>query len=356
MVRGEVRRRSLGTRDKVVAQRLEAELLREAGLERAGFADPLARHRRRPMGEHVAAYARHLVAKGASQAHRREALDLLGRFLAARRLRHLGQLTHDEGVAFLNAERRRAPRHGSRGRISARTVNKARAHLRAFGRFLVVDGRLGRDPFVGLPALDEEADRVFERRALTPAELAALLRASPLLRRAAYLCAVTTGLRRSELESIRLEQTDLGDGVLLLEAGAAKNRRRARVFLPPVTVSVLVELHRDVPAAVKKARAWSRRGPDRSGFLLPVVPRTPTLYRDLEAAGVLRESPEGRIDFHSLRVTFATLLGQSGVPLVMAQKLMRHSTPVLTSNLYTKLGDQDRRDALAALPLPELLV
>jgi integrase len=51
-----------------------------------------------------------------------------------------------------------------------------------------------------------------------------------------------------------------------------------------------------------------------------------------------------------LRATFASLLILAGNPLVTVQKLMRHSTPELTANLYAQLGLEDFSDAVETLP------
>lgn len=39
-------------------------------------------------------------------------------------------------------------------------------------------------------------------------------------------------------------------------------------------------------------------------------------------------------DFHALRHSYATILAKSYVPLAMAQKMMRHSDPKLTTEFY----------------------
>jgi hypothetical protein len=56
------------------------------------------------------------------------------------------------------------------------------------------------------------------------------------------------------------------------------------------------------------------------------------------------------VDFLALRTTFGTDLARGGVSLQVAQKLMRHSTPTLTSNVYTVLGRDDERSGVNALP------
>lgn len=81
----------------------------------------------------------------------------------------------------------------------------------------------------------------------------------------------------------------------------------------------------------------------------PHVPSTKGLRADLKAAGLAYTTEAGTLDLHALRVTFATLLARSGVSLAQAQRLMRHSTPALTANVYTKLRIEDGHAAVARI-------
>jgi integrase len=45
--------------------------------------------------------------------------------------------------------------------------------------------------------------------------------------------------------------------------------------------------------------------------------------------------------FYDLRGTTATLLARSGVGLVVAQRLLRHSDPRLTANIYSRVDLAD---------------
>ena len=58
-------------------------------------------------------------------------------------------------------------------------------------------------------------------------------------------------------------------------------------------------------------------------------------------------------DFHALRHTYGTMFYQAGVPLATAQKLMRHSDPKLTANIYTHVLVETKAEALAKLPMIE---
>ena len=60
---------------------------------------------------------------------------------------------------------------------------------------------------------------------------------------------------------------------------------------------------------------------------------------DLEAAGIPKETKEGKLDFHGLRVSFVTLAVEVGANIREAQTLARHSTPESTANVYAKTRD-----------------
>src|SRR4051812_21608081 len=54
--------------------------------------------------------------------------------------------------------------------------------------------------------------------------------------------------------------------------------------------------------------------------------------------------------FHDLRGTTATLLARAGVPLVVAQRMLRHADPRLTANVYARVDLADLRAGIARLP------
>ncbi len=75
------------------------------------------------------------------------------------------------------------------------------------------------------------------------------------------------------------------------------------------------------------------------------------LDRDLKAAGIAKRDDRGRtLDIHALRHTFGTHLSRAGVPLRTTQAAMRHSSPVLTANVYTDPRLLDVHGAVESLP------
>jgi hypothetical protein len=75
------------------------------------------------------------------------------------------------------------------------------------------------------------------------------------------------------------------------------------------------------------------------------------LGHDLAAAGISQRDDDGHVaDFHSLRVSYISSLARANVPPKVVHALARHSTPLLTYDRYVKIGKDDERRALAALP------
>ena len=74
------------------------------------------------------------------------------------------------------------------------------------------------------------------------------------------------------------------------------------------------------------------------------------LAADLADADIKSEQDGRRVDFHALRTTHITQLALAGVPLVVAQKLARHSTPSLTANAYSVFGSPELQQAVEKLP------
>jgi integrase len=69
--------------------------------------------------------------------------------------------------------------------------------------------------------------------------------------------------------------------------------------------------------------------------------------KDLEYAGIPKADDQGRVlDLHALRMSLGTNLLMNGVPLLNVQKIMRHSTPTLTANLYTDISLLDLHGAM----------
>jgi hypothetical protein len=76
------------------------------------------------------------------------------------------------------------------------------------------------------------------------------------------------------------------------------------------------------------------------------------LFRsDLARAGIPHVLNGSRLNFHSLRKSFISWLLADGRDLRVVQKLARHSSPLLTANVYCDERLLDGRSAIASLPV-----
>jgi integrase len=239
---------------------------------------------------------------------------------------------------------------------SAQTRNYCRAHLRAFGNWLVKDRRAGENPFRHIEAENTTTDRRHDRRELEADELRRVLQTtrnsnrsfrglSGLDRFHLYATACGTGFRASALASLTPESFDLAGDLptVTLSARHAKNKKTKVQPLPPDLAELLREYLADKPAGQPVwGGTWAR---DHRGAEM--------LRGDLEAAGIpyVVEGPDGPLhaDFHALRHSYLTLGGRAGIDLRTLQELAGHSTPVLTAR-YSHRRLYDLAGAVEKLP------
>lgn len=233
--------------------------------------------------------------------------------------------------------------------LSARSSNHMLTAMRGWCRWMVRTRRAAIDPLAGLQGLNVETDRRHVRRALTPSEARRLIRAAETSRvtvdcltgpeRAlVYRVALGTGLRRSELERLRVGDFDLAARTVTLGAASTKNRRAVTLPLPDALCVELREWFAGLPPsrpALPLTRGW------RSWRVL---------HADRKRAGIPRLDDRGRaLDFHALRVTYVSWLAAGGAHPSVAQALARHSDGRLTQRVYTDLPAA-QVEAVAGLP------
>ena len=159
-----------------------------------------------------------------------------------------------------------------------------------------------------------------------------------------------TGARWSELRLTRWGDLDLGRRTLLLRAENTK-ARRGRVV--PVGRRLITELQK---LGLVQERAFGReimpadpifKTPEGSEWSRPTNNAMRILHRILLRAEIPRIDAEGRkVDIHALRHTFGSRMARGGAGLVHVQRLMGHSDPKLTAQVYTHLDVEDLRGAI----------
>lgn len=260
-----------------------------------------------PLAGLISEYRAELVRRRRSERHVLETVRYLERLTLG--VETLEELTVERIVAALAA----IPGAG-------RAQNLARVALSALFEWLRKLRRVAWNPLEAVAPVRVVQCR--HRRALEREELEALVATAPRYRGSVYLVAATTGLRRSELAGLTWADFSAESRLLAVPAEVAKSRRKRLVPLPVETVE---RLERERGGLL-----------ERDPLFVSGVPSVKTLYRDLERAGVARETVEGVFDFHAFRVTYASLLEEGRVSLKVRQGLLDHSKPEITLNVYTR--------------------
>jgi integrase len=159
-----------------------------------------------------------------------------------------------------------------------------------------------------------------------------------------------TGARWSELTRAQWSDLDVGRRTLLLRAENTKAKRRRIV---PLGRGLLAELGRlrDLHERVLGRAATGTdpifRTPEAARWSRPTNNAMRIFDRLLTRAEIPRVDAEGRkLDIHALRHTFGSRMARSGAGLVHVQRLMGHSDPKLTAQVYTHLDVEDLRGAI----------
>ena len=147
------------------------------------------------------------------------------------------------------------------------------------------------------------------------------------------LLAVTTGLRRGDIENIRIGDIHFERNTITTRNRKAKKAMAER----PVPEQIATELSNYVATL-----------PDGQELLF-ADRFSPKKWEKIRCKVGLPD-----LKFHDLRKTFASLLAQRGVSTAVTQRLLEHSSPKLTNEVYTNV-DPALRQAINLLPVAEWL-
>jgi integrase len=250
---------------------------------------------------------------------------------------------------------------------SHRTANLVVTTLSAMLRWGVETELVAANPIGAVKKLRESGEhRRYQRRALSDEEIERFLggvqaddenaaRRSPgrVPQEPLFLALLDTGARWSELRRVRWGDVDLRARLLSLRAENTKSRKPRVVPLTDRLVEALRELQATlarVLGRIATATDWVFLTPDGCAWGTPTNNVMRVLDRVLERAGLAKVDGQGRkLDIHALRHSFATRLARRGVALIHAQRLLGHSDPKLTAQVYTHLDVEDLRGAIAAI-------
>lgn len=159
-----------------------------------------------------------------------------------------------------------------------------------------------------------------------------------------------TGARWSELTRVAWSDLDTVRRTLLLRAENTKAKRRRIVPLGRQMLAELSRLQGLHERALGRAVTGSDpvfRTPEAARWSRPTNNAMRIFDRLLARAEIPRVDAEGRkVDIHALRHTFGSRMARNGAGLVHVQRLMGHSDPKLTAQVYTHLDVEDLRGAI----------
>jgi integrase len=212
--------------------------------------------------------------------------------------------------------------------VEKNTLNKDIANLHAFlnwaakNRFVASGLEIKKIKVPQKPVIALSVQQV--RNLLTTAAKYPTLRLRVLL-------AVTTGLRRGDIEAIRIGDIHFDRNTI-----ATRNRKAGKTMSErPIPEAVVTQLSNHVAMLPE---GQERLLPDRFS-----VKKWNRVRTQVKIAG---------LTFQVLRKTFASLLAQRGVSTAVTQRLLEHSSPQLTNDVYTNV-DPVLRQAVSLLPVAE---
>ena len=320
----------LHVRDKLVAGQLLAEFVKEHEQTAAGVIPPKALRdgAQKPLADHLGDFVGDLKAKGRATKYVYNTRKLVGKLLKECQWTYPKEITPDGFMTWRSSQT-----------MAPKTMNEYLNHCNAFLNWMRRQGRLLANPLLSVGKAQTQGKESRLIRALSDDEVGRLLAvASPY--KAVYLAAVLTGLRRSELQSLRWGDVHLKapEPFLSVRASTTKNAKPATMFLRDDLAAELLAI-------------WP--GDDLRGQ--SVFKRLPSMVEfraDMDQARIAHEEDaEGRVVvFHSLRHTLATNLSRAGVSPRVAMEMMRHSDMRLTMKTYTDAVMLPMVDAMERLP------
>ena len=300
------------------------------------------------MKEHLLDFQQSLISKGSTERHAKERCDRIKRVFegcgfvkwddisASKVLKQISEIRKTFKTVEtekINGRKIKRKKVKYLGVISVKTKNYYISAVKHFCQWMVQDNRAGESPVEHLKPILLKGQRNV-RRALEPDQLRGLLEVTKVAdisfgmtgyqRATLYQIAAETGLKASELRSLKVSDLDFDNHVITIQAAYTKNRQLAEIHLKKETSKMLKDF-------------TYGQLPSKELFNLPHPCSLSRMIRkDLEDANIKPEdTSNSKLDFHSLRHTFGTMLAAAGVHPKTAQDLMRHSDINLTMSRYT---------------------
>lgn len=366
---GKRRERSTRTTDKAAAERILAKFVADAALRRAGVVNPvverMAEQSRLPIEVHLADFEAKMATEGRTDKHVDAVLKVIRRF--ANREGYTGVMDFSADALNRYAEEMK------RAEAAGNTIRSHVRKIKSFTKWLTETGKIPADPLISVKPPAANTRRKLERRMLLPEEFQWLRRTTeagpdrydiPGNERALlYTTAIQTGLRSGELRPLTRGSMFL-DGAqphIRCKAGSTKNRKPACQYIKSsLAIQLKEHLSDRMPTAPVFHMPPSRRVADmlqqdlasaRAAWLAEAIADPDEYIKREQSDFLLIANHDGeRLDFHSLRHTCGAWAAMGGAHPKEVQTLMRHSSIVMSMDVYGHLFPGQESQTIHCLP------
>ncbi|MEO0697671.1 MAG: site-specific integrase [Pseudomonadota bacterium] len=266
---------------------------------------------------------------------------------------HAEQLSAETIDAFFVRLQLRSRNVGNRevSGVKSSTLRTYGSKLRSFFQWLCARGHLVKNPIAAVKLAKAEYN---DKRALKREEIEKILSAitqhAPnrfLLKRDLAIAHVLlfTGLRRTELLSLKVADVDVVRRTVTVQGATSKSQTTRHVPLNAACVMQLEDYFRERRELGRTCEyLWTSSKSD-----------TPLTTHGLKHwVDTLRVRSGVRFHVHRFRHTFACMLGRTNVSVIKIQKLMGHTDLRMTQSYMRSLGVEDVRDSVQHLTLDSL--
>lgn len=260
-------------------------------------------------------------------------------------------LPHDPLLADITQLQVRDFMAGIRAEKRPSSANLVLACAKAF--FARFAGSLHKNPTDGIPRYKADSQTV-KREAFTPDQIRDIVRIASPFWRCASAIAFYTGLRLSNVATLKVGQVNFKTGKLSV-ARTVKTGAAVAVRLPAGLLAMLKEEIK--PKAKPSDFIW----PDQAEAAERGVSKLSDQFGELLIKAGIRERTEGAgngltgrrnvnpLTFHSLRHAFVSELANAGVNQQTVKQLVGHASDRI-NDAYTHIGEETLDKATTALP------
>ena len=216
-------------------------------------------------------------------------------------------------------------------------IKRSHSVLRQILNAAVLDGRLNRNPAVGVPLPRTKSK---EKKALSFQQLRAL--ADEVVGyETLILFAGTTGLRWGEVAALQCKDVSLLNRTVIVEKAISTGARGERIISPTKTHQVRTvpfpkDLLPEISQLIESKPAESPLFQMQGGGVLDYNNFMSRVFRPAVARTGMKD-----VSFHSLRHTTASLLISKGAPITAVAGILGHASTQMTLDVYGHLYEDD---------------